>query len=146
MSHQRWRWRHHSNASVPTIQVATPTSKRITLRRGSTRHIQERGNPPPPLQPGRWMQLVEIVQYMWSTRYIMMELGWTILVFIPKGNTYTRGIGLLETLWKVVETIIDTRLHASIQFHNFLHGLCMGRGMGAETMQLNLAQDLDKVS
>ena len=48
---------------------------------------------------------------MWLTGEILKELGWTALFLIPKGNTYTRGIGLLETLLKVVEALIDTSLH-----------------------------------
>ena len=54
------------------------------------------------------MCLVEIVQHMWRTGEIPQELGWTVLVLIPKGTTYTRDIGLLETLWKVAEALIDT--------------------------------------
>ena len=44
-----------------------------------------------------------------------------ILVLIPKGTTDTRGTGLLETLWKVVEALIDTRLCTSVHMHNVLH-------------------------
>ena len=46
----------------------------------------------------------------------------------------------METLWKVMEAIIDTRLQASIQFHDVLHGLRAGRGIRAATMELKLAQ------
>ena len=45
---------------------------------------------------------------MWCTGEIPQELGWTGLGLITKGNTYTLGIGLLETLWKVVEALINT--------------------------------------
>ena len=86
------------------------------------------------------MQLVDIVQYMWSTRDIPRESGWTILVLISKGNTDTQGIGLLKKLWKVLESIIDARLRASILFHNFLHNFCAGRGTVTVTMDINLAQ------
>ena len=33
-----------------------------------------------------------------------------MLVLIPKGNVYTRGIGLLEVVMNVVEVLIDTRI------------------------------------
>ena len=59
---------------------------------------------------------------MWHTGEIPQEMGWTVLVLLPKGTTDTRGIGMLETLWKMVEASIDTRLHASPQMHNVLHG------------------------
>ena len=55
------------------------------------------------------------------------ELGWKIQVLILKENMDTWGIGLLESLWKVVEAIIDTRLRESVHLHNVLHGFhtCM---------------------
>ena len=58
---------------------------------------------------------------MWRTRDIPQELGWTFLVLIPRGTTDTWGIGFLETLWKVVEALIDTRLQVSLQMHDTLH-------------------------
>ena len=45
---------------------------------------------------------------------IPQELGWTILVLIPKGNTDTWGIDLLETMCKFFESIINTLLRVSI--------------------------------
>ena len=59
---------------------------------------------------------------MWKHGEILIELGWVILVLIPKGNTNTRGVILMETLWKVVEAIIYTCLRASISLHDVLHG------------------------
>ena len=41
-------------------------------------------------------------------------MGWKILVLIPRGATNTIGIDLLETLWKVVDALIDTNLRASL--------------------------------
>ena len=60
------------------------------------------------------MYLIDIVQHMCSTGDFPQELGWTVLVLIPKGTTHTQGIGLLEILWKVVEALIETRLRASL--------------------------------
>ena len=91
------------------------------------------------------MCLVGIVQKMWQARDIPQELGWTVLVLIPKGTTYTQGIGILETLWKVVEALIYTRLIASIQFHDVLHGFRSGRGTGMDIMELKLAQELARI-
>ena len=91
------------------------------------------------------MCLVDIVQHMWCTGDTLQELGWTFLVIIPKGTTDTQGIGLLETLWKVVEALIDTHLRVSLQFHDVLHGFRSGRGTGMAIMELNLAQELARV-
>ena len=84
--------------------------------------------------------LVDIVQHMWRTGEIPQELGWTIPVLIPKGTTNTQDIGLLETLWKVVEALIDTRLRSILQLHDVLNGLRSRRGTGIAIVELNLAQ------
>ena len=52
------------------------------------------GNVNPPI-PEKWHKLVDIIQFMWQNGDIPRELGWTILVLTQKGNTDTRGIGLL---------------------------------------------------
>ena len=80
------------------------------------------------------MCLVDIVHHMWRMGGIPQELGWTILVLIPKGTTNKREIGLVYTLWKVVEALIDNRLRTSLHIHNVLHGFRGGRGMGAATI------------
>ena len=76
---------------------------------------------------------------MWHTRETPQELGWTIPVLIPKGTTDTRGISLLETLWKVVEALIETRLCTSLQMYCFFHSFRAGIGMGAAVIDLNLS-------
>ena len=43
--------------------------------------------------------------------------GWKILVLIPKGNTDTRCIGLMESLCKVVGEIINTCLREIVYIH-----------------------------
>ena len=53
-----------------------------------------------------------------------------ILFLTPNGNTYTWGIGFLETLCKVMKAIINTRMRASFIFHDILHGFHAGRGTG----------------
>ena len=93
----------------------------------------------------RWMCLVDIVQHMWCKEDIPQELEWTILVLIPKGTTDTLGIGLLETLWKVEEVIIDTCLRACLQFHDVLHSFRSRRGTGTSIMDPNITQELSSV-
>ena len=137
-----WKYGLGSNVSKSQTQPHPPLygalqdmAPQFLSRRGSENSSK----------PGRLMQIVDIVQYMWSTGEISRELGWTILVLIPKLNTDTRGIGLLETLWKVVEAIINTRLRSSIQFHNVLHRFRAGRGKGTATMELKITQDITSV-
>ena len=72
-------------------------------------------------------------------------MGWTVPVLIPKCDTDTRGIGILDTLWKVVEALIHTGLRDSLQFHNVLYGFRAGRGTGTYIMDLKLAQEIANV-
>ena len=46
-------------------------------------------------QREQWMCLVDLVHHMWSTGDTSQELGWTVMVLIPKGTTNTIGICLL---------------------------------------------------
>ena len=74
---------------------------------------------------------------MWETGSIPEELVWTVLVLIPKGNA---DIGLIEVVWKVVGTMIDTRIKSVVQLHNVLYGYHTGRGRGTAIMELKLVQ------
>ena len=67
------------------------------------------------------------------------------MVLIPKGYTDNQGIGLLETLWKVVEARIYTRLHTSIHLHDVLCGFRSRRGTGTVIMEMKLVQKLSRV-
>ena len=50
----------------------------------------------------------------------------------------TQVIGVLEVMWKVVESIIDTQIKTVATVHNVLHVLCASRGTGASIMELNM--------
>ena len=89
--------------------------------------------------------MVDIFQHMWRMGDIPQLLVWNVLVLIPKVSTDTRGILLLETLWKVIEALIDTRIHVSIHFHDAVHGFWSGRGTGTAVMELEITQELARV-
>ena len=55
-----------------------------------------------PPKPTRYIKLVAIIQFMWYTRSILVELVWFVLLLIPKGNSDTHGIGLLEVVLNMV--------------------------------------------
>ena len=82
---------------------------------------------------------------MWDTGSILTELGWSVLLLIPKGNGDTRGVGLLDVVWKVVEAVIDTHIKTVVKFHGFLHGFCAGIGTGTAIMEIKFAQELASV-
>ena len=94
-------------------------------------------NAPP--NPTLCLKHVEMIQFMSHIGSIPTELGCTVLVLIQKLKTDTWVIGLLEVVWKVVEVVIDTRIKTVVQFHNFLHGFCAGRGAETTIMDLKLS-------
>ena len=94
-------------------------------------------------QTAPWDALVKLIQHIWDTGELPKELLWIVLVLIPKPNTTVRrGIGLLETVWKVLEGIIDTRVKEKVEFHDCLHGFKQHRGTGTATIELKLWQEL----
>jgi hypothetical protein len=52
-----------------------------------------------------------------------------MMVLLPKPDGSSRGIGLLEVLWKILTSIIGGGLKAAISFHDALHGFRPGLGM-----------------
>ena len=73
------------------------------------------------------------------------DMIWTILVLLPKVNTYTCGIGLLLVLWKAVEDIIYTHINMAVMFNDVLHGFCACRGTGTANTELKMSQELASI-
>jgi hypothetical protein len=88
-----------------------------------------------------WRLLMKLVTAAWETGTIPQQLGWIIVVLIPKGGGDYRGIGLLEPIWKIIERVMDRRLNA-IPIHESLHGCRDGRGTGTAVIEAKLAQQL----
>ena len=124
-------------------KVESLTSTRYTSNSGQGRRILRRSERTPP--NGALDVSVRHLQHMWRTGKIPQELGWTVLFLIPKGTNYTRFIGLIDTLWKVLEVIIDTRLRSSLQMHDVLHRFRDRRGTRTAIMELKLAQELSSI-
>ena len=75
-----------------------------------------------------------------------INLSWTILVLLLKGNVDTRGISLIEVPWKLVEAIINTWAKIAVKFHDILHGFYSNRGTRTATMELNMYQDMATIN
>ena len=67
---------------------------------------------------------------------------WTTMVLIPNIGGEYRGIGLVETIWKVCTSIMNSRLQSSIVLYDVLHGFRHGRGSGTEIMEAKQEQQL----
>jgi hypothetical protein len=90
-----------------------------------------------------WNQICNTIrQLLFETGYIPQEMTWSILVLIPTTSGGTRGIGLLETIWKVCSSIINRHLQESIPFHEALHGFRPGCGTGTASLDAKLRMQL----
>ena len=66
----------------------------------------------------------------------------TTMVLIPKVKGGYRGIGLMETIWKVCMSIVSSWLQSSIVLHDALHCFRQGRSTGTAIMEAKLEQQL----
>ena len=80
-----------------------------------------------------------LVHYIWEYSMLSTDLSWTILVLLPKFNVDTRGIGILEVLWKIVGAINDTQIKTAVSFHDVLNIFCASRVTEMSIMELNMA-------
>ena len=62
-----------------------------------------------------------------------------------KGQRRYPVVSILEVVWKVVGTVIYTRILKVVQFHNVLHGFHKGGGTGTKITELKLAKELASV-
>ena len=105
---------------------------------GEGKTDDEEGGPTEP----HWERLVDLIQTEFKEVDLAEEATWQVVVLIPKGKKYYRGIGLVEVMWKVVAAVFNLRLTASISYHYFLHGFRSGRGIGTATLEAKLLQQL----
>ncbi len=93
--------------------------------------------------PEPWRTLVSIVTEAFNTGELPTLLHCNILVLIPKSEPgKVRGIGLLETIWKLITTILHTRLSNGITFHPDMHGFLPKRGCSTACMEAKLQMQL----
>ena len=90
-----------------------------------------------------WKIVVKLVKNILSSGTVPHRLAWRNLVMIPKpcGKDF-RGIGLNETLWKIVSHIINIREQEGIVFHKWIHGFRGKRGTATAILELNMASTL----
>jgi len=105
-------------------------------------HAEKLENPAP------WDTVLRLLRTMFLRGRMPTTLADNILVLLPKndGSNHHRGIGLLESLWKLATTIINRRLLRSIDFHDDLHGFCPGRGTGTAILETKLTMQLTQRS
>jgi Reverse transcriptase (RNA-dependent DNA polymerase) len=92
-----------------------------------------------------WNKVLEIINMVFIGSAIPSQFGIGILVLIPKGTPVQyRGIALLETIYKLIASIINQRLTNSIEFYPAIHGSRKRRGTGTAIINLKLRMQLAK--
>jgi hypothetical protein len=77
----------------------------------------------------RWRLFVKLLQVVWTTGFVPIQMSWMIIILLPKDGGLYCGIGLLNRIWKVVEKV-KVFWFLAIKLHGCLHGRLPGRGMG----------------
>ena len=95
-----------------------------------------------PTEASNWEGVVKLVQTAFGEGRLAEESMWQAVVLLPKGKKDYRGIFLVEVMWKVAAAILNLRLTASINFHDFLHIFWAGSGTGTVTLKTKLLQKL----
>ena len=65
--------------------------------------------------------MVDLVQTSFREGRLAKEATWQAVILNPKGEKDYRDIGLVEVMWKVVAEILNLRITASINFHDFFN-------------------------
>ena len=90
-----------------------------------------------------WNMVVKLVKMAFSGDDIPSSFCNRILVLIPKNTSGEyRGIALLETIYKLVSSIINQRLIRGIQWHDSVHGFRKGRGTTTAIIEAKLQMEL----
>ena len=89
-----------------------------------------------------WEKVVSVIQVEFREGYILEDLTWKKMVLTPKGGGEYRCIGMVETIWKVCTSIMNSRLQSSIVLYVVLHGYRQGRGTRIAIMEAKLEQQL----
>jgi Reverse transcriptase (RNA-dependent DNA polymerase) len=92
-------------------------------------------------KPELWHNFVQLVTHCFDTGELRQSACFSTLVLISKSDGGVRGIGLLESVWKVISMIIKERMSQSIQFDDMLHGFRPGRGTGTAILEARLHLD-----
>ena len=99
-------------------------------------------DPSPVPDTRRWQAVVRLIQHQFATGDVATEVAWSFLALLPKPDGGKRGVGLIETIWKLTEAIVDTRIKAYVQYHDLLHGFTAHRGTGTAILEAKLQQEL----
>ena len=92
-----------------------------------------------------WDKVVDIIQSTFRERRIHVEFSWKTVVIIPKANGESRGIRIVEIIWKAVMVVANYRIGAAVDFNDTLHSLRSVRGTWTAPLKVKLTQKLTEM-
>jgi exonuclease III len=92
-----------------------------------------------------WLQVVALVQHAFETGESPGAFDVGTLVLVPKDEAGKfRGIALLESLYKVISSIVNRRVSRAVVFHDGIHGFTKRRSCATAILETKLAMQLAK--
>ena len=90
-----------------------------------------------------WEKVMRIIQLAFTTGEVPKAFCRGILILIPKSNPGEfRGIALLEIIYKLVSSLINSRIQSAVTLDDALHGFRPHRGTGTAIMETKLLMQL----
>jgi Reverse transcriptase (RNA-dependent DNA polymerase) len=88
-----------------------------------------------------WNNCILLIQQIFMSGLVPQRLGFSNSVLLPKPDGGIRGIGHLETLWKVIAIIIKDRILDAVTIEDSLHGFLPTRGTSSAIIEAKLHLD-----
>jgi Reverse transcriptase (RNA-dependent DNA polymerase) len=92
-----------------------------------------------------WNRLVRTIQHIFETGTVPQRLCFSNLILIPKSDGGIRGIGLLETIWKIISIIIKNSISHTVIFDQSLHGFRRRRSTSTAIIDAKLQLDMNNI-
>jgi Reverse transcriptase (RNA-dependent DNA polymerase) len=89
----------------------------------------------------KWNTLTSLIQQIFVSGEVPQRLAFSTLCLLPKPDGGVQGIGLLETVWKIISIIIKDRITEHIHFDDSLHGFLPTRGTSMAIIDAKLRLD-----
>ena len=80
------------------------------------------------------------MQLMLWEGILLEEMTCTTMILPPKGKGDCWGIGMVEVIFKMITTIINTLLRTAISLHDAMYGFSQGRGVATYTLEDKMEQ------
>ena len=89
-----------------------------------------------------WDWEMDVLQTDFWYGRIPMYCTWQTVVIITKGNGGSRGIDIVELLWKALSGVINCWIGLAVKFHDIMHGFRADGGAGTASLKAKVLQKM----